>query len=293
MTDFFTRLAERTLAVAPSVQPSLAPLFAPGPTLAPDGRHALQGTAWTETSPETSDRASGADSAAQPPGLSRAGATPPSRQATDAPVSEPAPPLSRENAARGGRHPLFIDAGLWQPTHSLAAEADADLAEQRLFSPLLPPNPLPRSAPDHSGEQQVRTDSRHAGARTDSDAKTPVRSLLELAVEETDSDGVGEPARTERRATPEGPPELSQGRRPPIAVTVLPQRIPVQPTAGEASEAPTVSPPTAPIIRVNIGRIEVRAVMPSPQATARPAPSRPASTLSLEDYLKQRREGRR
>ena len=59
---------------------------------------------------------------------------------------------------------------------------------------------------------------------------------------------------------------------------------------------PTVSPPvsqSAPTIRVTIGRIDVRAVMPPAPPAPRSRPSRPGPTLSLEDYLQQRREGRR
>ncbi len=51
-----------------------------------------------------------------------------------------------------------------------------------------------------------------------------------------------------------------------------------------ASEAPT--------IRVTIGRIEVRAVT-TPQPSRRPVPKKTAPSLSLDDYLKQRSEGRR
>jgi hypothetical protein len=49
----------------------------------------------------------------------------------------------------------------------------------------------------------------------------------------------------------------------------------------------------APVIRVTIGRVEVRAQFPPP--TASPAPVKPKRTsiLSLEEYAKQRREGRR
>lgn len=49
----------------------------------------------------------------------------------------------------------------------------------------------------------------------------------------------------------------------------------------------------APVIRITIGRVEVRAVSP-PQRTAPPPPPRPRPpALSLDDYLKQRREDRR
>jgi hypothetical protein len=47
-----------------------------------------------------------------------------------------------------------------------------------------------------------------------------------------------------------------------------------------------------PPVRVTIGRIEVRAVVPPSQAPPRPAPRRPAP-LSLDEYLEQRRSGRR
>ena len=53
-------------------------------------------------------------------------------------------------------------------------------------------------------------------------------------------------------------------------------------------------PPASTTIRVAIGRIEVRAITPSPTLPARrETPARPGPTLSLDDYLKQRNEGRR
>jgi hypothetical protein len=48
-----------------------------------------------------------------------------------------------------------------------------------------------------------------------------------------------------------------------------------------------------PVIRVTIGRIEVRAVFPPAATPPTPARKPPAGTLSLEEYLKQRSEGKR
>jgi hypothetical protein len=48
----------------------------------------------------------------------------------------------------------------------------------------------------------------------------------------------------------------------------------------------------APVVRVTIGRVEVRAELPSPKARTAAPRTRPATT-SLDDYLKQRAEGRR
>jgi hypothetical protein len=49
---------------------------------------------------------------------------------------------------------------------------------------------------------------------------------------------------------------------------------------------------SAPIVRVTIGRVEVRAEMGSPKTRPAAAP-RAQAGLSLDDYLKQRVEGRR
>jgi len=71
---------------------------------------------------------------------------------------------------------------------------------------------------------------------------------------------------TSRTATP-----------PPRAVSA------VEPPARSRS-ALTSPQETAPVIRISIGRVDVRAVMPAPAAPRSPA--RPAPSLSLEDYLK-------
>jgi len=58
-------------------------------------------------------------------------------------------------------------------------------------------------------------------------------------------------------------------------------------------EAPHAEPKATRTIHVTIGRIEVRAVMPPAPPAPRPRPTQPVPLLSLEDYLKQRNEGRR
>lgn len=97
------------------------------------------------------------------------------------------------------------------------------------------------------------------------------------------------------------PPAAPQSRKPAdsAAAPGMPQRVVPQqtrlalrpvslpPVAPAASARPSV----APTIQVTIGRIEVRATPPAP-ATPRKAPPKPAA-MSLEDYLKQRSEGRR
>lgn len=48
-----------------------------------------------------------------------------------------------------------------------------------------------------------------------------------------------------------------------------------------------------PTIHVTIGSIDVRAIMPSPPSAPRPQPSKTSSTLSLQDYARQRKGGER
>ena len=65
-------------------------------------------------------------------------------------------------------------------------------------------------------------------------------------------------------------------------------RAPVLPPRDTSPRSPTTSEP---MVRVTIGRIEVRAIMP-PQPAKRVAPEAPKA-LSLEDYLERRHGGRR
>jgi len=64
-------------------------------------------------------------------------------------------------------------------------------------------------------------------------------------------------------------------------------------TMQSESTSVTKGQQAAPTIKVHIGRIEVRAVMPAAPSPRRPSGAKPKVALSLDDYLKQRREGRR
>ena len=73
----------------------------------------------------------------------------------------------------------------------------------------------------------------------------------------------------------------------PQPIRLAPRPVSLPPIAPAASARPSAGP----TIQVTIGRIEVRATSPSP-ATPKKAPPKPAA-MSLEEYLKQRNEGRR
>jgi hypothetical protein len=92
------------------------------------------------------------------------------------------------------------------------------------------------------------------------------------------------------RAAPRHAPEAARGLGAGELVTA-----PVRPaTRRRTAEpaAPTRVASELPPVRVTIGRIEVRAVAPPAETPPRPAPRRPAP-LSLDEYLEQRRSGRR
>jgi hypothetical protein len=75
---------------------------------------------------------------------------------------------------------------------------------------------------------------------------------------------------------------------PPVAVGPWPA---ISPRPGDATLPPHEAP-NPPIIRVTIGRVDVRAEFPAPSPAR--APRRPATpTLSLQDYAKERSEGKR
>ncbi len=59
---------------------------------------------------------------------------------------------------------------------------------------------------------------------------------------------------------------------------------------GQVAPAPAAG---TPVVRVSIGRIEVRGAAPEPGTEARPAPERQRPALSLDDYLARRSGERR
>jgi hypothetical protein len=90
-----------------------------------------------------------------------------------------------------------------------------------------------------------------------------------------------------RRAAPESVAHLAT----PAAAMPPDVNTPVESRSlrGHPREEKNVGPPT---VRVTIGRVEVRAVFPAPEVR-RPTPATPRPGLTLDDYLKQRREGTR
>jgi hypothetical protein len=93
---------------------------------------------------------------------------------------------------------------------------------------------------------------------------------------------------------PQRPDNKSTGSPPKKKIEVETRKAIIQPLHGEVKprekgRVMVHQGDESPTIRVHIGRIEVRALMPK-QAPSPPAPVNSSPKISLDDYLKQRKE---
>jgi hypothetical protein len=101
---------------------------------------------------------------------------------------------------------------------------------------------------------------------------------------------------TREAPTPSGAPDRAIGRPGDVARTERERegtavRMPVRRRAARAASVPEAHGSEPPPVHVTIDRIEVRAVAPSPPRPS--AKARRPAPLSLDEYLEQRRSGRR
>jgi hypothetical protein len=309
MGDFLTRLAERTLGVAPVVQPLIAPVFAPEPTgHSPD----LEWDSEATTSSDDLDRV-------QAPSVE----TPPPR---DAPTGRPEDTAmgqqeNRSNVAPTTSKRLQRTSDTQPEPHRPAEPASA---ERRIIPTQEDQQNLSPGTPRRRQRTPDRPEPFHPAksgpTRRDVDTASSHRVLPEdlpsdpSAAEGASDQAIPRPIRTlveqDRGATlPPQPSPSMQGSileseapldhpAPPDTLLVAPRTILPQ-LNGHVERGPwetrvAAPEPPAPTIRVAIGRIEVRAITPPPTPPAqRATPARPGPTLSLDDYLKQRNGGQR
>jgi hypothetical protein len=155
------------------------------------------------------------------------------------------------------------------------------------------PLDLPRPGDPASGRRVTGQAALLAPAPDGPAAVPAVPAAPEGSGREPYRGAMGEPGDVPSPTLPEGqdrapaPSPASTGQ---TAITIVahavPRRTPEEPAApGEASAS-------EPVIRVTIGRIDVRAVMPFPAPAPRPAaPAAPPP--SLEEYLRKRSRGER
>jgi hypothetical protein len=187
------------------------------------------------------------------------GAESSSAQGRAAPPAE-APPVEATVLGRGARLDLARPTVMDQPFSQSAGQEERDRAigwEQR------------ERTPEPSGSTADATDAVDARGRP----------LAEPAASSDRAERSYEPPDRPVHGTPLVPVADSPRARPAAGRVVAPHEREV------AKEAPS------PTVRITIGRVEVRAVIPEP---AQPPPvARPEPALSLEDYLRQHDGGRR
>jgi hypothetical protein len=189
--------------------------------------------------------------------------------------------LGRAALARPVIAPLFatgpgLAAGADAPEDGPFDAAGAGLPTARDMDPtsLRPVRPGPLG-PEPVGRVPETRAVRPAAARFEEPPARPSRRVEETPAEEM----------RPRTADDPGPMRTPAAvRSAPTPRALLSDREPARPRRHVASLLSEAEPP-APIVRISIGRIEVRAVA-SPPVAARPAPARTEDRLSLGEYLK-------
>jgi hypothetical protein len=154
------------------------------------------------------------------------------------------------------------------------------------------PGPTPRALPEDlylgppiAGDESGQVESRTIRTLVDTGqgaAPTPVPASPGPETSLAASESMPEVKATSDHPAP---PAAAPGVTPRMVRPLLDDHPDRRPRELRATE----SEPSTPTIRVAIGRIEVRAITPPPRPLVQQmAPARPAPTLSLDDYLKQR-----
>ena len=265
MADFLTRLAERTLGVASVVQPIIAPVFAPEPVLTSD-THLLQ----RENTP-----------------VVQSILAPEPASATEAQR------LQREEMSLNTAHDDMVPArDRFSPTtlrmsrrHPINSEASEHGADQSFleYSQGIHAHPehlvhVPRDvSPEQENPRHRIVPTLDTTIVSDQGAATPTLGIVPSSITLV-------PAQN----------EVSPGTSPSTDWTLLTRsNARALPSVQHLEASATEKSASAPIIRVTIGRIEVRSIMPAKEPAVRPPSPRPGPKLSLDDYLKQQNGGQR
>lgn len=250
MADFLTRLAERALGVAPTAQPRVASLFDPGPRVA----------SLFATGP---------------------------RVAVDAAESAA---LSDESRVMSGDRILLADDRVPSVRSPAIAHVSSTVLEDS--SPVGPQQAV-RDARDtmpspHPMNQLSPVDSRaDEGPRPESKPFVTQGKPVSRPDRETSGPRGPESAGSRSKIARIGSQSVPSSRKP---ITLPSQAArPVQraePIRRRDPADSVTAPSPSPTVRVTIGRVEVRAILPPPPPAARTAAVRSGPAPSLEEYLK-------
>lgn len=286
MSDYLSNLAAKSLNLTETIQPRLPSLFEPlstagGSAFGP----ATSGLEMAPDEPFSGETVREAPTAARGP---------------DKPSTEPNPTMIRpQGPPDPWRQPpgSIPDPSTGWHSGLLASQAPSLLTslppvEARPESPAHPVlTPRPRIPGPTSGSISppgtIPFPDREAILRPRPDTPGWISAMAGDEGSVTPAKSPGEP-----EDQPAPAPNLRSPRAStPATIIAQPRRISRIEPAAPALAEPIVTQEAAPLIRVTIGRVEVRAILsppPAPRPTIRPSP-----TLSLEDYLKQREGGKR
>ncbi len=284
MNSYLDNLVLRTLALAPVAQPRLASVFESSPVVGV----AAQG-------PGQGELTGGAE--ARPADASR---SLPQQVHTTVQLVQPPPENKVAVPSNRIRNADVDDLGRSKPVERREAKPKLPVAE----SPAAVRNQNPITGKPHTGRETwpVAVDKETLKPLSESRSK----KLPTADVVPADGDGlwrrleprVRQVVRDElpEQATPENTRENPPAVQPRVASAPELKHdlvLPATPAGAVFPSAPVPIAPPAPEITVTIGRVEVRAIVSSSAPTARTNSPRPPSPTSLDQYLKERSEGRR
>ena len=284
MSDFLNNLAAKSLGLADPVQPRIRSLFEPHSANARmPARLSIRSSIETDAVREQQSSPN-----------SEIGAT---NQAASN-LRQPIPDLIESSARLSADAPLKQKSESDTPPSDRGQPAHADAT-------IITNSPMPRAAIDSA---QSLAHDRKAATETASDASLPATkradARLQIADErkppvalEPDIRRIVEDQISRRKdnARPFTPSAESLAEKRAVTAspsrTIAPAQAPPTTRLPVAQQPIPVAPPR-PEIKITIGRVDVRAVMPAqPVARARPAAS--SAPMALDDYLRERSGGRR
>jgi hypothetical protein len=284
MSEFLNNLAARSLGLAGLVQPRIRSLFEPhsADTRIPE-RLSVRSSAEAAAVRLEESSQDFPTELARPPasilGQSLQGSIKPSvRLPGDAP-----PDQTRANETTTPHRVEPARAEAMTIANSPASKAPVDSVKMPAFDRKAEAGIIADSSPSRT----IRDDARQQKAdeqRLETALQPDIRRLVDEQV-----------SRIEARALPVAPRVETAAEHQPPAVSPSRTIAPAQPAPlakPPASRQPTQSVPSQPEIKITIGRVDVRAVMPA-QPVARSQPVARIAPTSLDDYLKERSGGRR
>lgn len=281
MSDYLTRLARKALGREPVLQPRLPGLFEPSTVGGLMGETASRSEGLSEAEPPARTAPDQPPSPLRPRGVvpRATPASPPQPAPIQPPSGEQRPREASPVPARGNRAAPAVEE-----TATLPEVVGPLTRPQRREGGVSPPGPQSGPAAEAARPAALKAPPPEplAPQPQPSDAVEPAATPVDRL-----------PGHETARIDRSGPTRLRVAA-PPAPVTAAPplaEPAPA-PTRSESRAARIqTSSPTAPTIRVSIGRVEVRLL--APPAPPSPSPlSQRKPAISLDDYLRGRHGGR-